>query len=224
MKNRIVLLGDSLGMPTGFDEVEYEDTYPYLLNKRLVNFEIISRHVRANDTTRQLSEQNVFDDIEMLKPNYLVVHLGIVDCAPRVFSKIEHAIINLLPIRINKIILSVTSKYRIILTKLFQKVYVKPEKYKSNLIKLIEISEKKSIQLIFIAILKTSEENIKKSYKFKENIEQYNFILKELCNLRNISLIEYVYPNDYLLPDGIHINKNGNLFLVNEIIRKVIKC
>jgi len=217
MKNRIVLLGDSLGMPTGKDEVIYEDTYPYILSKKLINFEIISRHRRTNDTLKQLATQNLFDDIEMLNPNYLVIHLGIVDCAPRVFSRLQQVLIRFLPNVIQKVILKFISNYRYNITKIFQKVYVTPEQYKINIAKFIEISKQNNIKLIFIAILQTNAINNKKSFNFKQNIDTYNEILEQLCLDNKITLIKYEYPNNFLLHDGIHINQNGNNFLAEQI-------
>jgi len=217
------LLGDSLGMPTGKDEIIYEDTYPYILSKKLINFEIISRHRRTNDTNKQLATQALFDDIEMLNPNYLVVHLGIVDCAPRVFSRLQQALISFLPNVFQKVILKFISNYRYSITRMFQKVYVKPEQYKSNITKFIQISKQNNITLIFIAILQTNEENIKKSFNFKQNIDTYNEILEQQCLDNDIRLIKYEYPNNFLLNDGIHINQNGNNFIVEQISNVILE-
>ena len=220
-KKRIVILGDSLGMPTGIGELEYENTYPYLLQLILNDYEIISRNRRTNDTKKQLSKQNIFDDIEMLKPEYLVVHLGIVDCAPRVFTRTERAILKILPKILSSLIIKFISKYRYIITKTVQKVYTTKNVFEYNLEKFVEISKNSRMKLIFISILDTNDENKRKSYNFKKNIIEYNEIMEKVCKTNKIKLIKYSYPNNFLLNDGIHINKEGSKFIADEL-KKII--
>ena len=220
-KKCILLLGDSLGMPTGKDEITYEDTYPYLLSQKLNNFEVISRHRRTNDTSKQLVYQAIFDDIEMINSNYMVVHLGIVDCAPRVFSRFQNAAIGVLPNIITKHVLNFISKHRYTITRLFPKTYVSKQMYNSNLEKFVQISKEHNITLIFIEILQTSEANNRKSYNFKKNIMEYNKVLESIIMKYNIKLIKYDSKN-YLLDDGIHITKEANMYLADEI-SKLIK-
>jgi len=76
-KKRLVLLGDSLGMHRRDDGVEYDDTYPALLSKMLSDFEVISKHRRANDSQLQVSFLE--DELISLRPAVVVIHLGIVD-------------------------------------------------------------------------------------------------------------------------------------------------
>ena len=216
---RIVILGDSLGMPRarGYGEIDYEDTYPYLLMNSIKNCEFISRHRRANDTNKQLISQYIKDDIEMLKPDILVVHLGIVDCAPRVLLRYQNAIVSILPSMIRKIILKIISKFRYDITKLNNKTYVKKNKFKENIGKIVDISDRIGMQLFFIEILITNEENNKRSYNFNKNIMEYNAIIEMSAMSKHVSLIKYDPKNNYLLNDGIHINKKGNKFLANKI-------
>ena len=90
-KQRIVIVSDSLSMPRPSEQpisLLYEETYPYLLKKQLNNeYEIINRGRRSNTVIDQCNDQNIFDDILYFYPKFVVVHLGICDCAPRLFSK-----------------------------------------------------------------------------------------------------------------------------------------
>jgi lysophospholipase L1-like esterase len=224
--SRVVLLGDSLGMPTGKDEITYEDTYPYILMKRLKEYEVISKHKRTNDTSKQLAHQAIFDDIEMINPDYMAIHLGIVDCAPRLFSRFQNAVIGMLPNVISKYIIKITSNYRYLLTKIFPKVYVSKDQYKMNLEKFIELSRELNIIPIFIEILQTSKLNKEKSFSFEKNINDYNNILYEIIDRNNIHLIKYDNSKNYLLNDGIHITKEANIYIATKIIKyiKEKKC
>jgi len=217
MNKRILLLGDSLGMPTGKNEITYEDTYPYILSKGMKDFEVVSRHRRTNDTTQQLKYQFIFDDVEMMNPDYMVIHLGIVDCSPRLFSRFQNAAIRKLPNSLSKSIIKVFSKYRYFITKTFPKVYVSKQQYEINLNKFIQLSVEFNITPIFIEILQTSKDNNKKSFNFQKNINQYNEILKRITQENKINIIKYKIPNTYLLDDGIHITKEANLYIAEQI-------
>ena len=85
MLNRIIILGNSLSIPRPDDQVDYVNTYPYILVKS--GYEVINRSRRINDIEIQSTEQNMLDDVDYLRPDYVVIHLGIVECAPRIFSK-----------------------------------------------------------------------------------------------------------------------------------------
>lgn len=60
------------------------------------------------------------------------------------------------------------------ITKLFKKVYVKPNEYQQNLEKLIKTVKEYTNKIYIITIANT---NIKKSYGFEQNINKYNKIL-----------------------------------------------
>lgn len=216
--SRILLLGDSLGMPVGKDILIYDDTYPFLIKSILEEHEVISRHKRTNDTKKQLSGQCIFDDIEMINPDFMVVHLGIVDCAPRLFSRAENAILKMLPIYVRSRIINISSRYRYYLTKMFKKKYVSINEYQKNIELFEGLSKKNNINLIFIEIIKTNEINEKKSYRFKESIELYNSALLKACQVYKRPLVRYNYPNNYLLEDGIHLNKIGSKYIADRVV------
>jgi hypothetical protein len=212
---RIVIIGDSLAMPRPEEGVEYEDTYPYLLFKK--GYEVINRSRRANDIKIQTIEQNILDDVIYLKPDVLVIHLGIVDCAPRVFSRTEQRILSLLSAVIRKKIISFFSKRRYFFTKIRQISYVSPDLYLNSLEKFINQTRNIAKQIIFIKIKKTNEYNEKRSYQFNKKIEQYNQIIDLLSSKYEITVID---PNEFkngLLNDGIHINCQMHHYLANQI-------
>lgn len=211
-------------MPTGKEkgELKYNETYPYLLTHKLPDYEVISKHRRTNDTTKQLAKQCIADDIELIKPDIMVVHLGIVDCAPRVFSRFQNALIHILPTKISKPIVGIVSKYRYQITKHVRKVYVNKQSFERNIEEFVKISLENDIKLILVSILRTNEKNKSKSFGFEENIEEYNSIIGSVAEQNNIPLIKYPYPNNFLFGDGIHINQAGSLFLCIEIC-KIIK-
>jgi lysophospholipase L1-like esterase len=223
MKKRIVIIGDSLSMPRPDEGITLEDTYSYLLNK---SFEVINTSKRANDTKLQIHEQNVLDDIYYLNPDIIIIYLGIVDCAPRLFSRNESRLISLLPNKLRKIIINFFSKYRLFFTKLRNIQYVKKDSFKRNIEFLLNLCNQKNIIPILINIGNTNKDNIAKSYNFKKNINAYNNILNNLSKSKNINLIDVniIKLQSKLLNDGIHINKDMHEKLYYQIIDTITKC
>lgn len=214
---RIVIIGDSLAMPRY--EVPLEETYPYLLNKVWKNCEIIVRNRRANTTKSQVSSQNILDDIIFLKPQIVIIHLGIVDCAPRLFTKIEQLILSKLK-WVNKFIISFFSKYRFFFTKINPKVYVNKKEFHKYSLKLIQECKKNGVENILVLnICDTTSENKKKSFNFENIICEYNNILNNVIKEENVLLIDInsIIKEDMLLTDGIHLNQIGHKKILEAI-------
>ncbi len=212
---RVVIIGDSLSMPRPNDFILYEDTYPYLLQQR---YEVINRSRRANDTKQQSSEQNLLDDIELLNPDIVIIYLGIVDCAPRLFTKNESRILSLIPSYLRNKIVSLFSKKRMLITKIRKISYVDKYMFKKNLLKIIErIGSDRKIIFINIKECKKLDE---KSFSFNKQIRDYNNIISEFSKKSNVNLIDVnhlniTYP---LLDDNIHISKEMHLCLHDKIL------
>ena len=130
-KPRIVLIADSLSLPRAYnkfsvvkkknidpegDYIEYEETYPYLLRKSLSGFEIIFRNSRAN-TTKDVYAEVINNEIYVFKPDILILHIGIVDCFPRLFTLKEKRLLQFLSNKMRTKIIQYFSKRRYKITK-----------------------------------------------------------------------------------------------------------
>lgn len=220
---RIVLLGDSLGMPRPSDDISYEDTYPFLLAEFLPYCTVIPRFSRARDTKFQSSEQQINDDILWLSPDIFCIHLGIVDCAPRLFSRLENNLLARLPAFIRNIIIGMMSKHREKITKYRRCEYVSSEQYEKFMSKIIQNTM--SAKVIVIGIIMPPSKVLCRSYNFKANVEEYNRILLQLAKKTGsifIDINQLLDANRHLCHDGIHLNKQGNKLLA-EIIHEEIK-
>lgn len=213
---RIVILGDSLGMPR--PGVQLEQTYPYLLQQSLAGFEIYAKHRRANDSKLQASLLGIQDDIEYMSADIVVIHLGIVDCAPRLFSRAQQNLLHKLKF-INRYIIAFMSKHRHFFTKIFPKVYVKISQYEQNMLLLIKAGKKSAQRVIVVNIANTSAENNHKSYGFERNIKAYNTVLNRLVASAGIELLDINKLSDktMLHNDGIHFNIAGNALLAKQL-------
>lgn len=222
MKNRVVILGDSLAMPRPDEGVGYEDTYSYLIFKDISKWgwvgEVINRSKRANDTQYQAHFQNIADDILLLQPTHTIIHLGICDCAPRLFKKLEQKILNKIPMKIRDKIISFFSKRRKLVTKFRQITYVDIKSFEKNLLHIINNAKSVNSKIVLIGIKDTSKENIEKSYKFKEKIDSYNEIIKKIALANQIEIIDANTFSGGLLSGGIHIDKYMHKYLYEKII------
>jgi len=204
MSCRIVVLGNSLPIPRPEDGVGYHDTYPYILTS--MGFEVINKSKRINDIEIQSIETNLLDDVDAFQPNYLIMHFGIVDCSPRLFTKNNRKLLGILPNIITNNIIIFFSKYRYAITR-FRKIIVRVKKNNKN------------IKIIVINITQTNEENRRKSYGFSSNISKYNKIFSKLeCDFGPyLTLIDSNLYKNGLLKDGIHINTGMNRYLACKI-------
>lgn len=225
IRPRIVIIGDSLALPRPEEGVRYDDTYPHLLGTWLEGFEVIARNRRANDSSLQARADNLSEDITCLEPDILIIHLGIVDCAPRLFSKTEQRIINVLPPVLRKPIIDFASRHRYLITRLFRKVYVDRAAFRANIERLVDAAADAGAVPIVVSIADTNESNKQRSYNLENNIRDYNEVLSEIAKRHGIGLVDVNAPDsaDRLLPDGIHLTVNGNCLLAQSLRAAVLK-
>ena len=77
---------------------------------------------------------------------------------------------------------------------------------------------------VLVGIADTNKTNKIKSYNYDINIQEYNQILLKLSKKHNLAYINMYEEGDHiLLPDGIHLNKEGCKLLANKIFQIVIK-
>lgn len=218
--NRIVVIGDSLVMPRPADDVPYEQTYVHRLVKQFADTEVICRAARANDSNKQAGQQAMHDDIEVYAPDIVIVQLGIVDCAPRLFSKKQAFALRLLPKFLSRGIVALASKYRLFFTKYFKQVYVPKAQFERNIDALFKSLNEASQQIICLSIASTNQRNKERSYGIDDNIKAYNDVLLSLCKRYDIDYVD-VYSaaseSDFILSDGIHINSDAHAFIANQI-------
>ena len=218
-RQRVIIIGDSLAMPR--EGVPYESTYSGVLSKNMPDLEVINRAKRGNDAKKQSGIQSLFDDFEVFLPSVVIMQLGIVDCAPRVFGKKAGYIVSLLPNFIRSKLIAFFSEHRLFFTKHFPKTYVSKEQFKLGIERLLEMFSRQNTQVICISIAATTDSNNQKSFSFDKNISAYNAVQKELCEKYGFEYLDFYSVSkftDYLLEDGIHINIKGHDYLANRLM------
>lgn len=230
-QDNIVILSDSLSLPrVDSDEtILLRESYPYLLEKKIGNdMKIINRGIRFATTDLLQNFQYLFDNLLIYSPKTVIIQMGIVDCAPRLFSPLFRSLINRIP---NKIIrdsfILPFKRSRRFFTKHFQIKIVDKDRFEKNLELFLSKMEEFNINVVIVNIPKTSLENNEKSFNFNKSITEYNEKINNLMSIYKFNLID-IYDHskieDILLEDGIHYNKKGCeavASMLYESVRKV---
>jgi lysophospholipase L1-like esterase len=232
---KIVIMADSLAMPrSGETNVAFEATYPYLLEQSLRKHPethdamIIERGMRRRTIEYVLDEWSEL--VELKTPDVAVIHVGIVDCAPRVFLRRERQFIERIrPIKLRDSILNFVHKRRPEIVKFRKKVYVPAERFQTLITEVIRRARASSLKsLVFVNIITPPVDMEMRSPGFIANVDVYNDILKTSTNGPGIQLIDLnrlIKENggvEKLTVDGIHINNEGHALLAKELENHVI--
>jgi len=194
---RILFLTDSLSLPRVNEEeiVLYENTYLYKLREEFKNHLIVDSAI-GGATIKDLYAQVFY--YKSFKPDMVILHSGIVDCAPRAYKNVERKILRKL-----KLINKVKS-----LTRFLRKhrgyTLTKPNKFNYYLSLIGESF--KSAPLYSLGILNASDDYEIKVPGIKENIKKYNSILEKHTKYINNTDIS----SDEIMGDFHHLNKNGH--------------
>ena len=225
LMKKLVISGDSLSMPRPKEGILYEDTFPALLQEHMVpEWRVINRSRRANNSRKQAMYLKLCDDIHDYKPDVFIYHIGIVDCAPRLFSEFQQKLLERLPISVRQKIIGYFSRRRLYMTKRFPRVFVKPEDFKKYSQKVILTAKKYASAIYIIGIIMPSDKILKRSFGYRENVLGYNELLKEVSNETGaefIDLVNMLDPKEDFLEDGYHLVKSGNRKIYEVLFERI---
>ncbi len=211
----ILCIGDSIGMPR--DGVIYAETWFYLLSENFKEHHFIYSFKRALTTDELINK----DFLEFINPNYVVLQIGIVDCAPRYFRKGSFV-----EIFVNKLPKLLRDNFWKIKKKISQRKknfsYVSEHKYKENIISYIDRCMKLGIEKVFILpIILPGTKMIKSNPQIVEQLNRYNLILNEVELIyEKVHLIKFNLPfteSDFV-DDGYHLNSSGQKIVGRSLI------
>lgn len=236
---KVVILADSLALPRQKEEgdIPYEATYPHLLDQALRERLgsgapwIIERGMRSRTVERVLEEW--FEMVQLRAADVVVVHIGIVDCAPRVFLPRERAVVERLrPARLRVRFLDFVHRHRRRIVEMRACVYVPLEKFKATVEEIVRRAREGGVRsLVFINIIEPPAAMEERSPGFRRNVAEYNRVLQAqadaeeaLVHLIDLdALIKAGGGAEELTVDGIHINPTGHKILAQELERHLLK-
>lgn len=201
---RIFILTDSLSLPRKHDdgEVLWQHIYPNLLKNKFGEHEFIHVGIGAATIEDLYNQMNYYSN---LNPHIIILHCGIVDCAPRSLGKIELEIVKKLRIfRFVSPFFKFFRKYRGI-------SYTKAKSF-DNYLKLFK-KRFPNAQFCSIGILPGCAAYDQKVPKVSQRIEKYNQILQN--NTIHLSLNNI--PRSGIISDFHHMNIEGHEFVFKKI-------
>jgi hypothetical protein len=202
----IGIITDSLGLPRPQSE---EGASEFVWPLQMKNVQFI--HSRAGYTICDVNR-----DIELnlltAVPDTIFLQIGIVDCAPRVLSKLEARIIRRIPV-LSRLVGWVIKKYRPSIIRLRKLQYVPIDKFRSGLKDLK--SAFSGSRIVAISILPACGEYEEILPGISQQIKAYNAALAEH--------FEFLDPykghdvRDLCLSDFHHLNEKGHKVVLSAV-------
>ena len=232
---KIVVMADSLAMAReGETNVAFEATYPYVLDQSLRRrFQsdapiVIERGMRRRTIEYVLDEW--YELVDLRRPDVVVVHVGIVDCAPRVFLRRERQFVeNLRPAFLRDAVLRNVHRHRRAIVKMRKRVYVSPDRFNTLVGQVIERAKQSKLRaLVIVNIITPPAEMDERSPGFIRNVRLYNEILRSHAQRAGFHLIDLDQMIkegggvEELTVDGIHLNDTGHAMLAKEIENHIL--
>jgi acyl-CoA thioesterase-1 len=240
MPKKILILADSLSLPRPetHGNIRYEETYPYLLDVSLRERMGKDAPVVMEQGMRSRTITDVANDwqeyVTWRKPEIVIVHVGITDCAPRVFSAGQRSFIERLPIPfVRRVLLWAVHRYRRQIISLRPpKVYTPFARYRDTLNQLVEWRQRDDVRaLVFVNIVEPPDALEQRSPGLQENVRRYNEVLGQLKSRPGVVVVdlnELIHHQgrgeDFLLSDGQHLSVAGNKLLATQLGQLVINA
>jgi len=230
---RICLLSDSLSMPRlpEAGNITYEQTYPYKLTQLFAeqihnqHFQVIPLASRGRTIVN--TYQSLQNELFQYRPLITVLQVGIVDCAPRVFTPREHRLVNRMGPLKEPILKFVHVHRRRIIATLPPKVYVSLKEFSTTARKLKGAVLAYGSALVVVNIAPTCPETAHRSPDLERNILRYNKALAAICG-ENVPLVDIFAAiqqqgiKRMILDDGIHLSAPGNALVANMLRQKIL--
>jgi lysophospholipase L1-like esterase len=220
---RIVALADSLSLPRDTDGelLRWEETWPRRLERRLrergVEAEVINAGRRAR-TADTLDGADFDEHVVYTKPDVVVLQVGVVDGAPRIFSRREQRVLRWLPAGLRDRIVRRRSARRAELTRKapLARVYTPPEAFEAHLLRLGGRLRERGVQLVVVPILADLDRMEARSPGYTANIARYNTILARAAEKLGATFVsgEGVFG---FCADGYHLDAAGSDQLAQRV-------
>jgi len=209
------------------ERVPLADTYPALLRRCLSDQGY--DFARLGGRARTLPElvRELENEKEQYEPDYIVIHAGIVDCAPRVFSRWQRKVVRRLGMFRGPLLRFTHRHRRAIIRALPRRVYTSACTYRTAVRSATRIASEIGSGIVFIGIAPSRYETEHRSPGLEENIRVYDDILREECKASNAVFIDaFAVFSDIeqcILSDGIHISSEAHRRLaasLQDVLRK----
>jgi hypothetical protein len=171
-----LVISDSIGFPRENPYTPFENTWLGLLEPILNSKGYMIYAFQKKGLTTERVVEELKDHLNLIKPDLLILQIGIVDCSPRALKESEIIFINRIPI-VRNFIKKAIKKYYQRISKFRNLCYVDINFFEKNL----NIINKSfhSCDKIIIPIGLACGAYIKKSPLIENRINQYNLVQKK---------------------------------------------
>lgn len=226
-RQKIMSIGDSLALPGHLNL--YEDTWICKLKKQLPNHDFITFFKRSLTTDVLVTMGGGVtgidgfplgaDCLEFFKPDYVVLQLGIVDCAPRLFSPLARKALSVTPGFVRSSVIRIAKTIR---SRHVKRADVPPGIFESNLRTYFKRCQACNVEKIVVVLICVPSEDFKvKNPGIVDAVVQYNDLYRNIA--RDFPFVELVSPLDSelydysIFEDGYHPNKIGQQLVFESV-------
>lgn len=228
-RNSLLILGDSLGLPRPERKAGAyhgaENTYGWMLGYEVHGFQPTSmcqRYFTTGDALRILEEEP-----GLTKSQATIIHLGLNDCANRMFLARERLALSLLKSETREKIVGFARKYRKpILRSLPSRHYVDRTTFRRNLDVLIDTLRRGGCeQIILTTIILPPSWSWPATPGVNENFASYNLEILSASARNQVTLFDLdrliaeYGVKDMLIDDGMHLSDAGHTLFTREAVK-----
>lgn len=213
-RRRVLIIGDSSALP-GHGNA-YEDTWVYLLKESYPAWDFIANCEGAT-TTEALGQPGArgADCMALYRPDAVVLQLGMVDCAPRLFKRgsLAEAFVRRLPACLARPVVALKKRWR---GRALRNAYVSPADFERNLRVYLERCRAAGVKgVIAVAIAWPDDRMVAANRLVRNAVARYNAILASLAGsdglLRCVDPLSAAQAGPHLYDsDGYHPNPAGH--------------
>jgi len=202
---RVLLLTDSLGCPRKETDVSkvWTDRIIYHYKNQFMFYSICKQGMYFNDVP--------IDYIKALRPNVIIVQLGVVDACRRVLGVKTESVVRHIPV-ISDLAKYIFSKYHYVITKCINMHYSSIDQVKKMCNRLFCETD---ADICFLSIAPGGDIMNQKAYHFSEDVKSYNDAIRSVVNDNKdratfLDPYDQNEPNSLFLADGHHLNETAH--------------
>lgn len=212
MKPLVVILSDSLGLPRSAPErVEVEHTWPQLLRTALP-YATVHQVSLGGATTSELLAQLSYVDGSRI--DLLIVQAGIVDCAPRAFSKRELDLLQ--SFKLGRLVLAALKGRGTRLLRRIRRIsYVQPTVFAANV---LSLKNAVRCNILWLEIVGSSNYDSLVP-GITKSIRLFNRIIAERLGDSYVPLSRL--RDQELMEDGHHLNEIGHRKVFETLTERI---
>ncbi|MXN65576.1 hypothetical protein GR183_11745 [Stappia sp. GBMRC 2046] len=220
---KVTIIADSLGLPRPTNAANFaaaaNDTYPMLLtmpdNSR--SGMKVDAHCQRFFTTGEAVEL-LTEQGQMVQDTHVFIHLGLNDCATRMFLEDQRIAIGLLPPPVAQKVLSFAKLYRTFILDTYPHVqYVPLERFVANLHFIANTCTKYGAKGVFFSTIILSPQRYwAKTPNMPHRFGTYNLAIMEAATAVGAAVLDVdriiweAGVQEHLDPDGMHLSPKGH--------------